>query len=221
MLCTVVLLLSCKRQSETTPAPPLTLAGGKRLLPVDEGSKDASFLKFRSDLIKAVDRRDAEYVLHTLDPAIKNSFGGNDGVAEFKEMWHPERADSELWEVLGFILRHGGAFQGESFVAPYFFSSFPEVDDEDDHFSYGAVVEEDVLLFAKPEATASAVAKLSYHIVKQLDEDGLPEGWIKVETTDHIKGYLPAALYRNIVEYRAFFMKKDGEWRMNTLLAGD
>jgi hypothetical protein len=106
-------------------------------------------------------------------------------------------------------------------VAPYTFSSFPDVGDEDDHFRYGAVVEDDVLLFARPSATASAVAKLSFHVVKQLDEDALPEGWIKVATTDHVEGYIPASLYRNIAEYRAFFTKKSGEWRMSMLAAGD
>ena len=220
IVCTLF-LVSCS-QPDTKPAPPLAVAGGRRLPPIDEASNDPSFLKFRTDLLSAVDRRDTAYVLGILDPAIKNNFGGDGGIKEFQEMWKPDQADSELWKVLQFILTHGGAFQGENFVAPYVFSSLPDVADEDDHFRYGAVVEDDVLLFAKPSATASAVAKLSYHVVKQLDEDGLPEGWIKVATSDRVEGYIPAELYRNIVEYRAYFMKnKSGEWRMTTLVAGD
>ena len=216
----IAFLASCSRPAAVeTPPPPV--AGGQRLPPIDEASKDPSFLKFRDGLLQAVNRHDASHVLSILDPAIRNSFGGDGGIAEFKEMWKPENADSELWDVLRFILTHGGAFSDGTFVAPYIFSSFPERPDDDESFRYGAVVEDNVILRSKPDANALAAATLSYHVVKQLDEDGLPEGWIKVATTDGTTGYLPAKLYRNIVDYRAIFAKKNGGWRMQMLLAGD
>jgi hypothetical protein len=179
-------------------------------------------VKFRDDLLLAVTRRDVAGVLTILDPAIRNGFGGDDGIQEFKEMWKPESADSELWDVLRFILTHGGAFSDGTFSAPYVFSSFPkDLPDYNDSYRYGAIVEDNAILHSKPDAKASGVATLSYHVVKQLDEDGLPSGWIKVATTDGAEGYIPASLYRNVVEYRAIFAKKKGAWRMVMLLAGD
>ena len=95
-------------------------------------------------MLEAIDRRDVAYVLRILDPAIKNSFGGDGGIEEFKQAWKPESPDSELWTELRFVLAHGGAFQEGNFVAPYFFSSFPDLHDvpgyDEDSFRYGAVI---------------------------------------------------------------------------------
>ena len=168
-----------------------------------------------------MNRRDVPHVLGILDRSIKNNFGGDGGIEEFKEVWKLQSSDSELWEVLRFILTHGGAFSKDgTFVAPYFFSSFPELPD-DEMYRYGAVIEDNVILRSRPDMNASGVATLSLHVVKQLDEDNLPEGWIKVATTEGATGYIPRPLYRNIVEYRAIFEKKNGAWRMMMLLAGD
>jgi hypothetical protein len=178
-------------------------------------------VKFRNELLQAVDRHDSAWVLRILDPHIKNSFGGDGGIEEFKEMWKPERADSELWKELKAVLTHGGAFSEETFVAPYVFSSFPSDLPPDDSFRYGAILEDNVPLRAKPDAGAPAIATLSYHIVRQLDEDRLPPDWMKAVTTDGAEGYIPASTYRNVIEYRAIFAKKNGTWRMVTFVAGD
>src|SRR6476620_2329216 len=67
------LLQSCQRATEApSPATPdLPVAEGRRLDPVDEAPLDPSFLKVREDLLRAVDRRDAAYVVSVLDPSIK------------------------------------------------------------------------------------------------------------------------------------------------------
>ncbi len=194
---------------------------GRRLEPVDEASKDASFLKFRERLLAAIDRRDAKYVIGIVDPNIRNSFGGNDGVAEFRKAWKPERADSELWTELRDVLTHGGAFQAGQFWAPYVFSRFPE---DLDGFEYVAVMGDDVALRSQPDLSAPAITTLSYHLVK-VDYTGIedPENapWFKVSTTDGKEGYLPAGSFRSPVDYRAGFAKRRGVWRMTAFIAGD
>ena len=176
-------------------------------------------------MLEAIDRRDVAYVLRILDPAIKNSFGGDGGIEEFKQAWKPESPDSELWTELRFVLAHGGAFQEGNFVAPYFFSSFPDLHDvpgyDEDSFRYGAVIGENVVLRTKPLVTAPGVALLSHHLVKQLDDDSVPSGWMKAATTDGTEGYLESSMWRNVVDYRAAFTKASGMWRMNMFLAGD
>jgi hypothetical protein len=222
-----VLLGACGGKTPEPPEPTqqLSIAGGRTLSPIDEASKDPSFVEFRRALLEAVDRRDIAHVVGVLDPAIKNSFGGDGGIDEFKQTWKPESPGSELWKELGFVLRHGGAFQDGNFVAPYFFSSFPDLHDlpgyDEDSFRYGAVIQEKVVLRTKPAESAPGVALLSFHVVKQLDDDSVPSGWMKAATTDGTEGYIQTAMWRNVVDYRAAFTKASGMWRMNMLLAGD
>jgi hypothetical protein len=219
------LLESCQRaREETQPTPPdLPVAEGRRLDPVDEAPLDPSFLKFREDLLRAVDRRDAPFILSILDPSIKNSFGGNDGIAEFRQMWRLEKADSELWGVLQSVLTHGGTFRDDFFTAPYVFSSFPSdlTGDDLEGYHLGAVLEENVPLRSRPDENSPPAVRLSYHIVKTIDEPGLPAGWIKVATTTGTSGYIPMSTFRNVIDYRASFTRQSGAWRMIMLLAGD
>ena len=203
-----------------TPAPPIA-APARRLEPLDEASKDPSFVKFRQELLEAVERRDARYVLGILDPTIHNSFGGDGGIEEFKTRWKPERSDSKLWDELRKVLTHGGAFEDGMFWAPYVFTNFPE---DLDAFEYGAVLEEKVILRSKPQASAPPVATLSYHIVK-IDYEGSGDlenpTWYKVATTDGQEGYVPASSVTSPVDYRAGFEKQGGTWRMVAFIAGD
>lgn len=209
-----------QRPSGAMPAPP-TAAPARKLEPLDEASKDPSFLKFRQQLLEAVERRDARYVVSILDPKIHNSFGGDGGIEEFKAMWKPERRDSKLWDELRKVLTHGGAFEDGTFWAPYVYTNFPE---DLDAFDYGAVLEDKVLLRLQPEASAPIVATLSYHIVK-IDYEGSGDlenpTWCKVVTTDGLEGYVAASSVTSPVDYRAGFERKGDAWRMVTFIAGD
>jgi hypothetical protein len=210
-------------------APPRADVRERRLLPVDEASKDPSFLRFRTGLSRAVERRDAAFVIRALDPNITNSWGGDGGIAEFKNTWKPERPDSELWPTLGRVLGMGGSFAPDdpkAFWAPYVFSKFPE---DLDAFDYAAVVSRSVTLRSNPSPGAAPVATLSYHLVKVHNDDpafwhserGEPE-WYKVSTLGGLNGFLPSASVRFAIDYRAGFKKgAKGTWRMDHLVAGD
>src|SRR5687767_844593 len=110
--------------------------------PVDEAKKDASFYAFRAKLIAAVKSRDAKYVLSIVDKDIKNSFGGNDGIAEFKEWWKIGSSNSKFWTEFLPVITNGGKFFKEAgsktklFIAPYSFQDFP---DDLDAFSYSVI----------------------------------------------------------------------------------
>src|SRR5687768_735154 len=120
--------------------------------PVDEAKKDASFFAFREKLITAVKSRDAKYVLSIVDKDIKNSFGGNDGIAEFKEWWKIESPNSEFWDEFLPVITNGGKFIYENgnktklFIAPYSFQGFP---DYLDAFNYRVIFGSDVNLRSK------------------------------------------------------------------------
>jgi hypothetical protein len=198
--------------------------------PVDEASKDSSFLAFRTKLIAASERKDAKYILSIIDPGIELSFGGSKGVADFKRIWKINARNSKFWEEFLAIIRNGGAFTGEganklnSFSAPYTFTSFP---DDLDIYEHHAIFGNNVNLRKEPRADADIVAKLSYNIVK-IDPETVPKsgkseypGWWQITTLGRLKGYVKREFVRSPIDYRAGFQKKRGAWKMIFLIAGD
>jgi hypothetical protein len=207
------------------------LAQDRKLLPVDEGKRDASFSQFRKKTLAAAKRRDVKYILSIVDRNIKNGFGDSNGIDEFKKFWKINRPQSEFWNEFISVLSNGGTFDKESgaknktFVAPYTFSSFPA---DLDGFEYQAVFGTGVNLRSKPETNAPVVASLAYNIVKVDFEnsvaDKAQEGeytWLKIETLGGKKGFVKAAYVRSPIDYRAVFEKKKGKWIMTVFLAGD
>jgi|SRR5262245_22979857 len=192
-----------------------------KLYPVDEGPKDPSFQEFRGKLIEAAKNRDAKFVLSILDPKILNSFGGDGGVKEFREQWKPDRPDSDLWDVLVKILSMGGSFGKNEFCAPYVFSKFPELDP----FEHSAIIGEQVRVREQPDLTSPVIASLSYDIVaitepfEPIKKDG--HSWIAIKLSNGKSGFVSEQFIRSPIDYRACFTKKNGKWRLKTLVAGD
>ncbi len=85
-----------------------------RLAPSDEGKNDPSFHAFRQKLLEAISRKDAKFLLSIVDPNIQISFGGEEGIRAFREVWKPDDVNSEVWDTLAQLLRLSGTF-GESF----------------------------------------------------------------------------------------------------------
>lgn len=196
--------------------------------PADEGKKDASFNAFRTKLINAVKKRDVNFLLSIVDRNIKNGFGGEDGIENFKKGWKINSRNSELWKELLAVLNNGGAFDDKrrtAFYAPYLFTDFPE---DIDAFEYQAIFGNNVNLRAQPDINAPIVASLSYNIVKADFQNVISSPtnknevlWVKVETLGGMKGYVKPEFVRSSIDYRAGFEKIRGKWMMTFFLAGD
>ena len=194
--------------------------------PVDEGKQDKSFSAFRAKVLEAVKKRDKEYLLGVLDRNIKNSFGGDGGIEEFKKMWKINDPNSKLWDELQEALSNGGFFYDkETFAAPYSFKGFP---DDLDAFEYQMIFGNNVNLRSKPDLTAEVITRLSYNIVKVDYENSISDGkpeptyfWLKVETLGGKKGFVSAEFVRSPIDYRAIFVKEKGKWKMSAFVAGD
>lgn len=207
----------------------MTYAGipgqNRKLYPADDAAKDPTFFTFRARLIQAVQRRDSAYLISILASNISNSFGGSGGVEEFKQMWKPERAQSEVWSELGKVLSLGGAFDKDgSFTAPYITANWPA--EERDGFDAGAIIGENVRIRAAPQITASVIRNLSFDIVEVPDWQtakarGEKRNWIKVKLTDGQTGYVAQEFIRSPLDYRAVFEKQNSRWIMTAFIAGD
>ncbi len=197
--------------------------------PVDEASKDASFLAFRTKLIAAVERKDAAYILSILDPKIDLSFGGDAGIADFKRIWKINAKNSKFWDEFLPVIKNGGTWRTEGgpkiFYAPYTFDSFPE---DLDSFTHEAIFGSNVNVRERPSADSRVVTQLSYNVVTvETDPDTEAgkiresRGWSKVKTLGGVEGWVKNELVRSPIDYRAGFEKKRGVWKMVAFIAGD
>jgi hypothetical protein len=129
---------------------------------------------FRQKLLEAISRKDARFLLSIIDPNIQISFGGEEGIQAFRELWKPEDVNSEIWNTLAQLLRLGGTF-GESrneFWAPYVFSRFP---DDYGGFDFSAIIAKDVRVSSEPNDKAPMITSLSYDIVLNVSGTDSPE----------------------------------------------
>lgn len=195
------------------------------LKPRDEASANPSFVAFRAELLEAVERRDTSHVMDILVEDVRSSFGGSGGREEFRRMWFGSNrpGGESLWRVLERVLRNGGVFRNDStFVAPYAFTLFP---DTLDPFRYGAITGRGVRIRASPGLDGAILTHLSHAVVElrqwadPVQADGY--GWVQVELADGRRGWVARTYVLSPVGYRAFFVRQDGAWRMQLLVAGD
>lgn len=207
-----------------------------KLYPVDEGSRDVSFKRFRERLIAALKRRDRKYLLSIVHPEIMNSYGGNSGIKEFVESWKPNSPDSKIWKELLAVLSLGGSFDRENgqkiFVAPYISSRWESIANklppDADAFTHSAIVGARVPVYSKPDAAAPAVFFLSYDVVQRDDQRSLWKDvdrdellWARIKTLKGREGYVQGNRIRSAVDYRAYFKKVRSKWMMYIFIAGD
>jgi hypothetical protein len=202
-------------------APPATIGSvptfGKSY-PVDEASRDADFAAFRDSVLRIIARRDTTALLAILAPEIKSSFGGDDGIAGFREHWRLGEPDTELWSVLRDVLEHGGRFSGpDNFYAPYTFDALPDSLDPFDHL---IVRDSAVVVRERPDAASTALATLSFDIVRAGTEAPDP-AWRAIALADGRVGYVDARAIRSPIDYRAGFERRAGRWWLVVLVAGD
>jgi len=202
-----------------------------QVMPVDEAKNDASFLAFREKLIAAVKKRDVKFLIAALDRDVKGSFGGDEGIKDFKTLWKLDRPDSLLWKELSVVLNNGGTFlkeesiKNKQFCAPYSFTLFPP---DLDAFEHQMIFGNNVNLRAKPDVKSSVVAQLSYNVIKVDYENSIKKprreneyAWLKIATLGGKKGFVSADFVRSPIDYRGCFEKINGKWKMTAFLAGD
>jgi hypothetical protein len=188
-----------------------------KLPPVDESAQDPSFLAFKVRLLAALQRRDVTGLISALDPKVRVRFGAEEGIAAFRRHWKLDRpAQSRIWNELGTVLRLGATRDETDFVAPYVFTRFPPTLDA---YVHVAVIRPGAELRRTAAAAAPKVGTLEFDIVQLVG--GRRNGWVEVATADGRTGWLPEREIRSPMDYRAFFEKKNGQWKLTAFTTGD
>ena len=203
-----------------TPAAAQSL----RLEPVDEASRNPAFAAYRTALLDAVRRRDVEFVVAQADPGIKLSFGGQQGLEDFRqsltgtEEWEGEN----YWRELQTVLELGGVFMKDgAFCTPYMACIDVPGCPHCDPFETVFVTVKDAVARTAPDEQAPMAAILSWHVLQMDYEATGAAGWYAVKLPIGRTVFLSDKESRMAIDYRARFEKTTAGWRMTVFIAGD
>jgi hypothetical protein len=123
---------------------------------------------------------------------------------------------SKIWKELGDALRLGCSMKAGVATAPSFQD---QLGGERDPYETlialpGAVLRE------RPTERSAVLRRLKWHLLMR---DGIWDGrpWVRVKLADGRRGYVHEKMARSPIDYRAWFDRRGGRWRMAGFLAGD
>ena len=192
-----------------------------RIMPADEGAGDASWRRFKTRLLTAIEKRDKQFLISILEPDVRNQTDGARGVAEFRKQWELDAPDTPLWRELGSTLQLGAAFvkreKGVELCAPYLLGKWPP---DVDPFDYGAIVARETMVQAEPSTAAAVLGTLSYHVTRVVDWEvadkaaDAKQKWVRIQFREG-EGYVPEEHVRSPIEQVACFVKTPAGWKMS------
>lgn len=199
-------------------------AQGLKMEPMDQASRDSSFVEYRDALLRAVRVRDTGAVVDLASPDVMLSFGGDAGRESLRrnlegiENWQ----GGAYWDELRRVLELGGVFfEDGAFCSPYLACLDVPGCPDCDPFETVFVTGHDVAARAKPVSDARIVARLSYDVLRMDAEAYSGEDWYPVHLPAGGKAFVSETDARMAVDYRARFEKIGGNWRMTVFIAGD
>lgn len=193
-----------------------------RFAPRDDCGKVPGAAAFRQRLAEAVAHRDAVAIAALADPAIRLSFGDDNGRDRFlQKLQAPDGNASEdnAMRELAALLPLGCAIdEAGGLTMPWFFAQdMGEIDAYDAMLVQGVGVP----LRAGPEPGAPVSRRLSWDVVSLVAGLYPDQPAQRVRTADGVVGYLPTQSLRSLLDYRLLATRVGGEWRITAFVAGD
>jgi len=193
-----------------------------KLQPADEASRDQGLVALLEKVRRLTAHRNSGGLEDLMLPTFRVEFDAGKGPAAFRKRWHPESASSPLWQVMERLFALGGTFYSDTlFALPYVYTRFPG---DLDPLAHVVALTADTRLLDRPGQDAGLVATLDHAIIPLAQRLSPPvtmsaggylevkvprAGWCFVRESDV---YSPAA-------HRAFFEKRQGQWRWISLAA--
>ena len=192
---------------------------------VDEGPRDPSFVRFRTELLAATVNRSFERLRPLLAPDVDTSeVGGLErsvGPEAFRDKHRLHDRGSPSWTALEQLVSFGGRFSDSGvFCAPYYSCPSPSADLDD-----VVVTGTDVPVYSEPSAASALITRLSCTVIKAASAESLnnvPVGadWFGVILNSGKVGFIPSGSFvwpdMFIVSGRSM-----GQWRVQSFKAVD
>jgi hypothetical protein len=193
----------------------------RSLRPEDQSERDASLQALLGTIRAIVRRRDARALLALMAPDFKVEFDVGKGPTVFQRHWRPETPGSRVWLLLDRMLSLGGTFYSDSlFALPYVYTRFPHDLDRLDF----VVATGEIPMRAAANATGAQVGVMKDAIV-QLAAPLTPPAlladvpFVAVRHPEHGVCYVAGSAVYSPAGHRAFFEKRQGQWRWLSLAA--
>ena len=186
---------------------------------VDEAAQDPTFAAYRAQLIAAISNRDANVVSLLASRDIKLSFGGTGGREALISNLDGENPSFEnYWQELKQTVTQGGQFDNiGGFTAPFTWTA--EHPQDWDAFETYFVLGPPRPVFSQPNENAEVLMTLQDVAVESrwlnhtydIPRDGGLELFRPITLRDGQTGFMRFDDLRGLVDYRAFFERRDGE----------
>jgi len=211
----------------------------QKVYPRNEISKDSSLVDFVSKLKNAIDRKDKEFLIESIDSNIR-LFSGVNGIKEFIRKFQPDSSNSYIWMYLNRLINLGGYFSNNNsdtliFIFPYIHSVNPDVQPKSGGMWIpGVITEKNVLVYQERSSKSKIIDTLSYDIVSiitppQYIENPLfyiPESaikgwiteWVRISTLDETEtGFVYWDKIWSPYAYSLYLNKIKGHWKIYCL----
>jgi hypothetical protein len=147
---------------------------------------------------------------------IKLDFRGRAGATELRRRLADP--DLMLWHELEALLALGCAANGEGGI------TIPWIADQDiaiaDPGAAMLVTGEGVPVYSASDDTASSTGTLSWDVVESVAFER-EERFQQVVLPDGKRGFIATEALRSLLDYRLTASRREGQWRITSLLAGD
>jgi hypothetical protein len=201
--------------------PASAMAQERKIEPVDEAGKDASWNAFRKRLFEALEKRDRKFVMSIVSSGVRNGSDSPRGTAEFRKQWLVDAEDGPLWDELRSALSLGSAWlvrekKRRELCAPYVLAKWP---DDVDFTKNGVIVAREALAKSEPSSGSETLGTLSYDIIAvedwELDDrdKASKQKWVKIKLKER-DAYVPEEQIRSPIEHAACFIKTEYGWRL-------
>ena len=122
-----------------------------------------------------------------------------------------------MWGTLSRVLRMGGKQATDStLIAPYVYAFWP--DSLNAFENIAAITGGNVRVYEQP-TTSSAVIGTTSHAVLELEQK--QDAWARVALPNNRNGSVRDEDVYSPVDWRAFFVRRNGKWLLQTFVAGD
>jgi hypothetical protein len=204
-----------------TPYAAPAFADLRSLVPQEQSVRDKSLQALLDTMRGIVRRKDSKALLARMAADFKVEFDVGKGPEVFRRHWNPEAPASPVWAVLDRLFSLGGTFYSDSlFALPYVYTRFPY---DLDRLSY-VVATGEVPLRAEAKSGAVRVGVLKDSLVRLVTPLTPPAmlvqlPFVAVEHPERGVCYVAGSDVYSPAGHRAFFEKRQGQWRWLSLAA--